>query len=114
MDTKESFEIIITSAGEKAYFELLDYVFEYYSISQANRIALELLEYPEVLKMQQFIGTIEKLLENRKAKYRYLVYRRTRQMTVKIIYYVDEYLQKVYITDFFPSEMFPGKVIERG
>ena len=102
MDTKQS-----------SYFEILNYVFEYHSFDRANKIALELLEYPEILKKRPYLGKTEESLMKRRENYRFLVFRRTKQMTVKIIYYVDDALQTIYITDFFPSEMSPQKGLKR-
>lgn len=112
MDTKQNFQIIITATAERAYFEVLNYVFEHHSPERSNAIALELLDYPNILSVQPNIGTIEKLF-TRKEIYRFLVYQRTKNITIKIIYYVDEQTKTVYITDFFPSEMFPEKMNER-
>lgn len=91
----------------------MNYVFEYQSFDRANTIALELLAHPEILKQQPYSGTAERLLEERRNDYRFLVYRRTKQITVKIVYYVDEITQTVNITDLFPSEMSPEKVSKR-
>jgi hypothetical protein len=113
MDTKQIYQIIITATGERSYFEILNYVFEYYSFDRANKIAIELLEHPQILKQQPYLGKIESLLVKRGKNYRFLVFKRTNQITVKIIYSVDELTRKIYITDFFPSEMSPEKVIER-
>ena len=44
MDSEKGYQIIITSSAEKAYFEVLDYVFEHHPNKRANEIALELLE----------------------------------------------------------------------
>lgn len=110
MDKKQSFKIVITSVAERAYFDLLNYIFEHYAIVRANEIAIELIDFPQILKLQPYIGAIEPLLLNRNEEYRYLVYNRTNLETVKIIYYVDDLTKTVYITDFFPCEMAPSKV----
>lgn len=113
MDQEQSFQIVITATGERSYFEILNYVLEYYSLDRANTIALELLEHPEILKQQPYLGKTERLLVNRRENVRFLVYKRTKQITVKIIYYVDTFSHTIYITDFFPSEMSPEKVTKR-
>jgi plasmid stabilization system protein ParE len=113
MAERQEFEIIITKRAEKSYFEVLDYVFEYYTEDRANEIALELLNHPYSLKTFPHRGKLEALLSSRKEDYRYILYKRSNHTTVKIIYYVDETSQKVFITDFFPSEMNHSKVKTR-
>jgi|688.fasta_scaffold96511_2 hypothetical protein len=43
MAEKQEYKIIITAFAERAYFEVLSYVFDYYSFERANEIAFELL-----------------------------------------------------------------------
>jgi hypothetical protein len=105
MDQQKGYKIIITSWAEKAYFEVLDYVFEHHPNKRANEIALELLEYPNILADFPLLGTVEPALEHRAENYRFIIYERTTQTTVKIIYYVDDAQKSIYLTDFFPCEM---------
>ena len=107
------YEIVITASAERSYFEVLDYVYTYHTLAVADQIALELLDYPQVLTSQPFIGKEETYLSKRKETYRYLVYHRTRQATIKIIYYVDDTVGRIYITDFFPTEMNTEKIRKR-
>lgn len=104
MVEKQEYEIIITSSAEKAYFEVLDYAFEYHYLSRANEIALELLEFPQILKKFPLLGHKEFQLKHRPENYRFLLYDRTERLTVKIIYYADEEKKTIYLTDFFASE----------
>ena len=113
MDQKEAYPLIITSSGERAYFEVLDYVYAHYSIERGNEITLALLEYPNVLKSQPYMGQLESHLSQRSEGYRFLVYKRTLQATVKIIYYVDEATRCIYITDFFATEMSDQRIKQR-
>ena len=114
MDKREKeYEVIITSTAERSYFQILDYVFEHYSELRANEIALELLEFPQSLKKYPFRGKIEELLLNRAYEYRFLLFERNNHTMVKIIYFIEESQHKVYITDFFPSEMNPKKIKKR-
>lgn len=110
MDEEQTYQIVITSTAERAYFEVLEYVFEHYSKSRAYIIALELLEYPQTLKKFPNIGAIEPNLLRRHEKYRFILFERKSKVTIKIIYYVDEEMHKVYLTDFFPCEMNEQKI----
>lgn len=71
MATKEEFKIIITSFAERAYFEVLEYVFEHHTTKRANEIAIELLEHPKILKKFPLIGKIEPSLVERPEQYRF-------------------------------------------
>ena len=102
---EEQYQIVITSWAEQAYFEVLNYVFDHYTFERANQIALDLLECPQVLKANPLLGRIEPNLVDRTENYRFIIFKRTTKTTVKIIYYVDEFNQKIYLTDFFPCEM---------
>ncbi len=113
MVEEQDYQLIITSTAERSYFETLDYVFDYHSLARANKIAIELLEYPQILLKYPNLGVIEPYLKERAETYRFLTYERTTQKTVKIIYYVDEATKKIVLTDFFPSEMDTGKIKKR-
>ena len=41
------------------------------------------------------------------------MYRYTVRKSVKIIYFVDETLRKVYVSDFFGTEMDDDKIVDR-
>jgi hypothetical protein len=109
----QEFEIIITPFAEKAYFQVLEYVYEYHTSKKAEKIALELLQFPFILKQFPKLGTLELILEERPEKFRFLLFDRTERITVKILYYVDYERYVIYITDFFPSEMLNKKIKKR-
>jgi hypothetical protein len=113
MVKKQEYQIIITSFAERAYFEVLEYVFEHHTIQRANEIAMELLEHPQILKKFPLLGKIEPNLIERPEKYRFLLYERTKRITVKVIYFIDEWNKIVYLTDFFPCEMSDRKIKQR-
>jgi plasmid stabilization system protein ParE len=113
MDEGQEFEVIITSSAEKAYFHVLEYVYEHHAPKKAEKIALELLKFPLILKQFPKIGTLESILENRPEIFRFLVFERTEKITVKILYFVDYEQNVIYITDFFPSEMLNKKIKKR-
>ena len=109
----QEFEIIITPFAEKACFQVLEYVYEYHTKKRAEKIALELLQFPFILKQFPKLGTLELILEERPEKFRFLLFDRTERITVKILYYVDYERYVIYITDFFPSEMLNKKIKKR-
>jgi hypothetical protein len=113
MDRAQGYQIIITAFAERAYFEVLNYVFDYHSFEKANKITLELLEYPQALKDFPLLGKIEPNLIGASKEYRFLLFERTKKTTVKIIYFVDDVDKKIYLTDFFPCEMSDKKIKKR-
>ena len=51
---------------------MLDYVFEHHPSKRANEIALELLEFPNVLSNFPLLGKIESALADRSQNYRFI------------------------------------------
>lgn len=113
MAEQQEYQIIITAFAERAYFEVLNYVFDFHSFDRANEIALELVQCPQILKEFPRLGKTEPYLSQRSEEYRFLLFERTKRTTVKIIYYVDEPAKKIYITDFFPCEMSEERIGKR-
>jgi plasmid stabilization system protein ParE len=113
MVEEQGYQIVITSTAERAYFEVLDYVFEHHALIRANEIAMELVEHPQILKEFPYMGKTEPNLKQRSENYRFILYERTKQVTVKIIYYVDEQIKTIFLTDFFPCEMYQEKIKHR-
>ncbi len=109
--SQKDYEIVITEFARHAYFQILDYLYEHYTEERAEEVALELIETPQILKKFPLRGKIEPLLINRRLEYRFILYKRSRHATVKIIYYITSSPNRVYITDFFPTEMYPKKVL---
>jgi hypothetical protein len=105
----QEFEVIITSFAEKAYFQVLEYVFEYHTPKKAEKIAIELLKFPLILKQFPKMGTTELILKERSENFRFLLFERTERLTIKILYFVDYEQNVMFITDFFPSEMLNKK-----
>lgn len=107
------FEVIFTTSARLFFYELLDYLFNFYSFTRVEQISLELIDLALKLSHLYDRGTPEPELISRSNKYRYLLYNRTRRKDIKIIYYVDYQLRHVYVTDFFPTEMDNKKISRR-
>jgi len=110
---QKEYKIKITDSAEKSYLEILDYVFEYYTEKRALEIAEDLLEIPFSLKTLPNRGKLENSLLGRKKNFRFILYKRNSSSTIKIIYYVDEKANTVFITDYFPTEMTNTKIKNR-
>lgn len=107
---EKTYSLIITHTAKLAYFELLHYLYEHYSIERATELAELILDAPTVLVSQPELGVLEESLQGRKYLYRYLLFKRTNRATVKIIYFVDKSNSLIYITDFFPTEKHPASI----
>lgn len=87
----------------------LDVIFEYYATNistiTAQKIAIGILTQTEKLSDSPFIGQEEELLQNRKLRYRHLIY-----TNYKIIYTVDIANSLVKISDIFDSRQNPIKI----
>ncbi len=98
-------EVVWSKFAEKQ----LDEIFEYYEENASERVAIEmiqgLLNEPDRLKTDPFIGQKEGLLKERKISYRYLVFK-----SYKIIYSVDEENGFIKIADVFATKQKPSKM----
>ncbi len=111
MDQKQKkYKVIITESAERAYFEVLDYVLEYYTEERALEIAEDLLQEPLSLKTLPNRGKLERNLLDREHQFRFILYKRTNSATVKIIYFINEVELEVNIIDYFPTEMNPSRI----
>lgn len=106
-------EVVITASAEIHFYEVVEYLYENMPLARAEEVARELNEMALSLDRLYHRGSPEEKLLRRKNAYRYLLFKRTKKATVKIIYYVDEKDSVVYVTDFFPSEIDPKKIARR-
>lgn len=109
-ESKKEYKVIITTPAKNRYFEVLDYVYKYHNLSRAEEISKELIEIAEGLKFLPSRGKLETKLSNKNELFRFILYKRTNSATIKIIYYISEAEQVVYITDYFPTEMVDTKI----
>ncbi len=107
------YKVVITSAAEVHFYELVEYLYEYMSLERAEEVARGLNEMVLSLVRLYHRGSVEEKLARRKKSYRYILYKRTSRANVKIIYFVDEKNKTVYITDFFPTEKDTKKIASR-
>ena len=107
---QEGYRIILTKPAQRSYYDILAYLYSYYSETRANEIAQELYEYPIQLENYPNQGSLVEGLKSRTERFLFILYKRTGYADIKIIYYVNESSKKVYITDFFPTEMNPDKI----
>lgn len=87
----------------------LEKIYEFYREKAGIQIAKKLVDgiYNDTLKLkkQPKIGQIEELLKNRKAAFRYLVFK-----NYKIIYWINDKENRVEINDVFDMRQNPIKI----
>ncbi len=108
---KSKYQVIITHSAEINFYEILEYLYDHYSLDRAEEIANELRDKIKTLKYQAERGSHEPRLSHRKEGYRFILHERTKRADIKIIYYIKE--REVYVTDFFPTEMSDKEILKR-
>lgn len=98
------YEVIITDPAEIGFYEILDFLYDKYSLERAEEIADEIRDTAKSLHYHAKRGVAEPGLKGKERNYRYIMYHRTKRAGVKVIYYIDEIRNQVFVTDFFPTE----------
>jgi type IV secretory pathway VirB9-like protein len=86
------------------------FLYQSHSEKSAGKKSTEILEKAQSLSTKPNRGRKEANLAFLNKNHRFLVYAITRRRTVKIIYFVDESIKTVYVTDFFATEMNPSRI----
>jgi len=113
VEEKPDFLVEITPEAELYYLNLLEYLFKTHTSSSASDKADEIMGMVMSLDKSPHRGSIESRLEFLGKGHRFLLYKITSRKQVKIIYFVDEPGMTVYVTDFFGTEMYEGKIGKR-
>ena len=110
---ERKYQVIITESAESHFYEILEYLYDNYSLEKAEHLAESLRD--KIKSLQQFPhrGSTEKRLKNRGKDYKFIIFKRISRAQIKIIYYVDEKGKKVLVTDFFPTESDDQKIAIR-
>ena len=83
------------------------------SYESATKKSEELYDTADSLKTLPERGQLELTLQHLKKEHRYLLYHSTSRSAIKIIYFWDKKSDRVYVTDFFPTEMDEKKIKDR-
>ena len=111
MAQKSIYQVIITKPALVRYQEeVLHYILQFFSVERALEIDNNITETLESLMKMPERGAVERQLKNKGVNYRFLLFRQSRNLELKIVYYILEQDKKVYVTDFFPVLMNPNKV----
>lgn len=110
---KEDFIVDIIPEAEIQFLSLLKFLLRTHSQESAFRKMDKLLDLAMSLNKFPNRGTLEKRLETLGKNHRFLIYTLSPRKTVKIIYFIEEEKGKVFVTDFFGTEMDDDKIKER-
>jgi hypothetical protein len=110
MDHKKIYQIVVTSSALLRFQEtILDYLINNFSSSGVVEIEQKIYKKIETLNSFPLKGMNENISNKRGVLFRSLLFKETRNLELKIIYFIDEANHKVYVTDFFPTLMHPTK-----
>jgi len=113
LEERKSYLVEITSKAEQYYWQLLAHLYETHSVESADKKSNEIIALAMTLEVNPQRGSLEESLTSFKKEFRSIIYHITKRKTVKIIYCIDEYTNKVYVTDFFATLMNPDKKRKR-
>lgn len=109
MEEETSYLVEITTKAEQYYWKLLAHIYKTHSVESANKKSDEIIELAMSLSVNPHRGSLEEDLVSFNKGFRSIIYLITKRNTVKIIYFIDERSNKVYVTDFFATLMNPDK-----
>ncbi|RJE70584.1 hypothetical protein [Reichenbachiella sp. MSK19-1] len=105
------YEVVIAKTARDRYqYSVLPYLFENFSVARATEIDERILNTAATLSSKPFRGRIEEHLSNLPHNFRFILYKETKQFELKIVYYIEEKNDRVYVTDFFPTRMNPSRM----
>lgn len=108
MDEIKEYQIEISLPAQKRYqYEILSYLLENFSLERSIEIDDNITKTLSSLSTFPERGKDEKYLEKHPYRFKFILHKETRNLEIKIIYYISEDQRKVYITDFFPVKMNP-------
>jgi len=108
---RSSYEVVTTTPASQRYKEdVLKYLVKYFTISRATEIDTAIIEFAASLSKSPSRGTREPYLSHKEQDFRFILFKEGNSIEIKIIYFIDEDLMTVYITDFFPTKMNPHTI----
>lgn len=115
MESQEEnkYQVNITDPAEISFYEIVEFLFDHYTLDRAEELANALRDTTSSLNDQPMRGALEHRLIGRKNKYRFILFKRIPRAEIKILYYIDESKKIVNVTDYFPTEMDDNKIANR-
>ncbi len=113
MEKGSGYIVEITPEAEIYFLQLLKYLYQTHSENSAERKADEILNIAMSLDKNPYRGRLEDKLIFLHNSHRFLLYQYTSRKSIKIVYFIHESSNKVYVTDFFGTKMSDEKIADR-
>jgi plasmid stabilization system protein ParE len=114
MDTQDRYRVLISeTARTRLRDTIIPYLLKNFSENRAVEILGSILNNVDSLAIMPNRGAKESFLEHDELEPRYILHRETRHFEVKILYFSDDRLMTVQVTDFFPTRMRPDSMYFR-
>ena len=111
-ESQDQYEVVFTPTAQRHFFHVINFFYQRHDATRAEQLSDELHAQALSLAVMPYRGAMEPLLAKRKYEYRFLLFKRTDQAEIKIIYFVDKQ-KRVIVTDFIGTEEFPTKIEKR-
>ena len=112
MEEKEYQVIIATPAKNRYHNQVLPYLHSNFSFESAVGIDENIIQIAATLNRNPFRGRREDYLKEMNEEFRFILFKEPKHFELKIIYFVDDKKEIVYVTDFFPTKMHPERMTE--
>jgi uncharacterized membrane protein (UPF0127 family) len=107
----KTFKVVVAASAQRRYRKtILIYLLKNFSLETIIEIEDSLGNEIQSLTFQPFRGTQELVFIESKQTYRYILFKETRILELKIIYVVDEEKNCVTVVELFPTKMNPSKM----
>lgn len=107
----ERYEIVLTRSSILRFQdEIYPYLNSNFSPRRVFEIDTEIFEKVDSLHHQPHRCSREQMLIDDTKAVRFLLYRASSQFELKIMFFIDEVSNRVFVTDFFPTKMNPAKI----
>jgi plasmid stabilization system protein ParE len=107
----KEYQVEISLPAQKRYqYEILSYLLENFSLERSIEIDDNITKTLKSLTTLPGRGRTEKYLEKHLYQFKFILHKESRNLEIKIIYYISEEQSKVYVTDFFPVKMNPKTI----
>ncbi|MGD1847787.1 MAG: hypothetical protein ACFB10_20535 [Salibacteraceae bacterium] len=107
------YTILVTRSAESRYRrQILSYLKTHFTTSRVEEIDRSLIKCLRSLSKMPYRGQKEPLLNQEKEMPRFLLFKETPNVTIKILYYIQENQKQVVVTDFFPVRKNPKGMVE--
>ena len=111
MGRERSYKIVIAKPAKDRYQNrVLPYIYDNFSFERASKVDEAILQTIETLQEKPARGRKEKYLEELKEDFRFILHKETKHFEIKVIFYIDQNTNTVYVTDLFPTKMNPERI----